>query len=151
LDQYVLALDGLLDLGVLRTGNVVGEYGEWLFARTFDWTLAPPSEKSHDATDASGIRFQIKARRDSGRGGTLQLGIMRNLSEDGWDKLAAIIFERDFEVRKAVIAPRDVIAEQAVYSGHQRGHLIHLNAQLSGNRRVLDVTERLRKFHANQH
>lgn len=129
---------------VIRTENVVGEYGEWLFARAFNLTLADPSIKSYDAIDQQGRRWQIKARRDAGRGGVERLGITRNLSEDGFDLLAAVIFEGDFAVRRAVILPRDLIAERAVFSDHQRGNVLTLGRSLLADPRVRVVTDDLR-------
>ncbi|WP_147276179.1 DUF6998 domain-containing protein [Sphingomonas aracearum] len=41
----------------------VGDYAETLFARAFGWTLEPNSRAAFDACDASGRRYQIKARR----------------------------------------------------------------------------------------
>lgn len=144
LRRYTSIKDELTALGVLRTGNIVGEYGEWLFARAFGWRLTPPSERSHDAVDDAGLRYQIKARQDVGRGGAHQLGIIRDMVDDGWTAIAAVIFERDFAVRLAVIAPREVVAERVVFSGHQRGHILRLDQGVIGDARVRDVTRELR-------
>jgi len=133
----------LTALGVLRTGGIVGEYGEWLFARAFGWRLAQPSEKSFDAIDASGVRYQIKARQDSGRGGAYQLGIMRNMGEDGWDRLAAVVFDAEFTVSRAVVLPRALVVERAVFSDHQRGHLLRVDRVMLADARCEDVTRRL--------
>jgi hypothetical protein len=148
LGRYTAVKDELTALGVLRTGNIVGEYGEWLFARAFGWRLTPPSEKSHDAVDDGGLRYQIKARQDAGRGGAHQLGIIRNMADDGWTAIAAVIFERDFAARLAVIGPREVVAERAVFSGHQHGHTVRLDQGLIRDPRVRDVTADLRAAQA---
>lgn len=141
---HAATLQALSTRGIIRTENVVGEYGEWLFARAFGWSLADRSVKSYDARDTDGRRFQIKARRDSGKGGAKQLGILRNLAEDGFDLLAAVVFEEDFSVRLAVILTRELIAERAVYTAHQRGHLLTLSKSLVADLRVRDVTAELR-------
>jgi hypothetical protein len=146
LRQYASVKERLKNLGVIRTGNVVGEYGEWLFSKALGWQLAAPSEKHHDAVDGEGVRYQVKARREAGRSGSRQLGIMRNLGEDGWEKLAAVLFAQDFTVAIAVIVPRDVIAEQAVYSDYQKGHIVHLNRSLLKHGRTQDVTDILAAF-----
>jgi hypothetical protein len=148
LRQYASVKDRLTNLGVLRTGNVVGEYGEWLFSKALGWQLAAPSEKHYDAVDSGGVRYQVKARREAGRSGSRQLGIMRNLGEDGWEKLAAVLFAQDFTVAIAVIIPRDVIAEQVIYSDYQKGHIIHLNRGLLKHRLTQDVTHTLAAFQA---
>lgn len=146
LRQYASVKDRLTNLGVIRTGNVVGEYGEWLFSKALGWELAAPSEKHYDAVDSEGVRYQVKARREAGRSGSRQLGIMRNLGEDGWEKLAAVLFAKDFTVAIAVIIPRDVIAEQAVYSDYQKGHIVHISRNLVKHRRTQDVTDTLAAF-----
>ena len=141
---HAVTLDALRSRKVVRSANVVGDYAEWLFARAFGWTLASPSEKSHDALDAAGVRYQVKARRDSGKSGADQLGILRNLSDDGFDALAAVIFNADFSVRFAGLLPRALIAERAVYSDYQRGHILTLSRALLADARVRDVTQELR-------
>jgi hypothetical protein len=137
-------LDALAARGVLRSSNLVGDYGEWLFAKAFGWELMPPSVKSHDACDADGLRYQIKARRDAGRGGALQLGIMRNLGDDGFDHLAAALLAADYSVQLAIIAPRDVVAEQAAFTSHQRGHILTIGRSFLRDTRVRVVTDALR-------
>jgi hypothetical protein len=137
-------LDALAARGVLRTSNLVGDYGEWLFAKAFGWELMPPSVKSHDACDPHGKRYQIKARRNAGRGGAFQLGIMRNLGDDGFDYLAAALLGPDYSVRLAIIAPREVVAEQAAFTSHQRGHILTIGRALLRDTRVRDVTEALK-------
>ena len=56
------ALHELQSRNVLRTqNNPTGDYGEWLFAEKLGLKLEGNSAKGYDATDANGVRYQIKS------------------------------------------------------------------------------------------
>lgn len=51
-------LEELRSRGVLRTANnPTGDLAEYLFCKAFGWTQAANSEKSYDALDADGRRW----------------------------------------------------------------------------------------------
>ncbi len=146
LRQQAEAIDELQRRGVARTANApLGDYAEHLFTKAFGWTLTANSKSGHDAIDAAGLRFQIKARRlRQGVAGERQLGIFRNLPEDRFDMLGAILFDRDFSVRKAALIPHTIVLENARHVTHVNGWRFILEDRVWALNGVRDVTERLR-------
>ena len=54
-------IDELKARGVVRTkNNPLGDYTEWLVAKALGLELATNSAAGYDATDADGVRYQIK-------------------------------------------------------------------------------------------
>jgi hypothetical protein len=82
LNAYAVALHGLRSHGVIRSFNSpVGDIAEWIVSKTLQLTLTPRSNRSHDAIDASGARYQIKARWCPGTNRSKQLGAVRDLAQ----------------------------------------------------------------------
>lgn len=62
LKTHTGVLDELRARGILRSANnPTGDYAEWLFCQALGWDQAANSVKGFDATDASGVRYQITA------------------------------------------------------------------------------------------
>jgi hypothetical protein len=81
LNAYAVALHGLRSHGVIRSFNSpVGDIAEWIVSKKLQLTLTPMSNRSHDAIDASGARYQIKARWCPGANRSKQLGAVRDLA-----------------------------------------------------------------------
>ena len=141
---YVDVLEELRSRSILRTANgPVGDYAEVLFARAFSWTLAGNSAAHHDATDVTGIRYQIKARRVSGPG-SRQLGALRSLPEANFDVLAAMLFDRDMQVLRAALIPHRVVVAHATRVEHTNSWRFILNDGVWLLPQVHDVTGALR-------
>lgn len=99
LSTYAVALHGLRSHGVIRSFNSpVGDIAEWMVSKKLQLTLTPMSNRSHDATDASGARYQIKARWCPSRNRSMQLGAVRDLLSNPFEFLVAVVFDRDFMV-----------------------------------------------------
>jgi hypothetical protein len=97
--------DALEHLGVLRSGNVVGDYAEWVSACAFDLQLSGSKLSRHDATDREGRRYQVKARRRDEVAGT----VFSRLHPDDFDILVLMVFGPKYEVSFAArIAVVDV-------------------------------------------
>jgi hypothetical protein len=113
-------LDELKRRELLRsTGAPIGEYAERLFCEAFDWCLAEEKfNAGYDATDKTGARIQIKARRLTGFG-SRQLGSIRKLRQNPFDKLAAILFTKELDVSRAAIIPLEVVKQRATYNPHE--------------------------------
>lgn len=130
---------------VVRTSNSpAGDYAELLFATAFGWTLEGSSAAGHDATDAEGIRYQIKSRRLTKENGSRQLSFLRKLPERKFDFLAAVLFDSAYGVHRAIILPHDGLEARCRYSSHANGWLFRLEDscwQMAGAR---DVTEQIR-------
>jgi len=141
LEQRTRIDDELRRRGVMRTGNqLAGELAESLFARTFGWQLAPNSQRGHDAVHR-GVRYQIKARRDSGQGGARQLSAIRN--PEGFDFLAVIVFDRYFDIVTAAIIPARLVAQAARFDEYTNSYRFHFGDNVLALPGVIDVTDQL--------
>lgn len=144
LSRHEHTLNALRAHGLLRTGNLVGDYAEWLFAQAFGWRLCPNSQAGHDATDGAGRRYQIKARRLRHPGASRQLGALRRLPERSFDVLAAVLFDAAFGVQRAILLPFDVVALRATPEPRTNSWRFMLNDVVWRLPGVGDVTAELR-------
>lgn len=108
LRAYCDAREALKRRGIVRTKNVVGDYGEYLFARAFSWALEPSSNADYDAMH-DGVRYQVKARQVSAANPSRQLGDMPEDALIKFDQLGVIIFAEDFRVDCAAFVPAHVL------------------------------------------
>ena len=138
-------LDEMKARGIIRNANApIGEYAELLFCEAFDWKRAESnSNAGFDATDSDGNRIQIKARRIIGRG-SRQLGSMRNLNQNPFDKLAAVLFAKNLEVVRAAIVPVDVVKTISVHDPYTNSFRFMLEDAVWGLPNVQDVTDQVR-------
>ena len=122
---------------IVRTANLAGCYAERLFSEAFGWTLERNSKSGYDAID-QGVRYQIKCRRPTSQNKSRQLGEFSKFSERRFDKLAAIIFNEDYSIKRAVIMDYDDVARLSkVVLERQR---LVLDDWICGEPTVLDVT-----------
>jgi len=141
---YGQIMDELRERGVVRTGNSpVGDYGELLFARAFGWTLEGNSSAGHDAVDADGLRYQIKARRLQTAKGSRQLSAIRRLEERTFDHVAAVLLDGNFKVLRAIIIPYAVVRSGARRREHTNSWLFMLEDRVWKIPGVRDVTAEL--------
>ena len=149
--SQLLRLHGLI-LAELRERKVVrssnspgGDYAEFLFARSFGWTLNGNSSSGYDAKDRSGTRFQIKCRRLTKHNSSRQLSALRQLPEKKFDFLAGVLFNEDYTVFRAAIIPHELLVGPHVrFSSHVNAHLFRLHDDVWKLRGVEDVTAQLR-------
>ncbi len=143
-------VDELRDRGVVRTGNSpVGDYAEALFARAFGWTLAGNSATSYDATDAAGMRYQVKCRRVTPRNTSRQLSALRRLEAKCFDVLAGVILDETYHVRRACLIPHEIVATLAKWTPHTNSWRFLLEDRVWDLPTVQDVTSELRQAAAN--
>lgn len=138
-------LDELRSRNIVRSSNSpISDYAEELFCRTFRWTRENNSTAGFDASDATGVRFQIKARRITNRPGSRQLSAIRNLAADPFDQLAAILFESEFLVHRAALIPIALVKARVRRSAHTNSDVFHLSDDIWSQPGVIDVTAQLR-------
>lgn len=131
------AVEELRSRGVVRTSNnPVGDYTEWLVAETLGLKLVGNSSAGYDAISTSGARIQIKGRRVTTKNRSRQLSAIRNLEEQDFDELVAVIFNEAFEVVEAVSIPHAVVAEYGAYREHVNAHILHVRGALLEDPRV---------------
>jgi hypothetical protein len=137
--------DELRHREILRSSNnPTGDYGEWLFSKAFGWTLEGNSNAGYDARDANNQRIQIKCRRVTQRNRSRLLSAIRNLNNDPFDVLAAVLLNEQFQVQRAAFIPIHVVKDRARPSAHVNGHKFHLHDVIWTLPGVDDVTEKLR-------
>jgi hypothetical protein len=130
--QELLALHAsissrLRTLGVSRSANnPVADYAEWLCAGRLGLTLAGNSTAGFDATDSSGRRYEIKARRRTPDSTPTHLSAIRGLPTQLFDDLIAVIFDEEYVVDRAVLLPFQVVSSLARYRKHVNGSYLYL-------------------------
>ncbi|MQB43317.1 hypothetical protein [Rhizobium sp. ICMP 5592] len=132
----------LRNRNVLRTANSpTGDLAEYLFCQAFGWKQYPNSERSFDATDESGVRYQIKGRRIHIRNKSRQLSAIRDLA--GFDFIAAVLFDDYYRVTKAALIPASVAHTRSKYVERTNSHKFMLRDDVWQDAGVVDVTHRL--------
>ncbi|KVR84266.1 hypothetical protein WK24_25540 [Burkholderia vietnamiensis] len=145
LAAHSAVLAELRNRGVLRSSNnPTGDYTEWLVAERLGLRLNKNSEKGYDATDADGVKYQIKGRKLSPSNASTQLGVIRDLDKQEFDFLIAVVFEPDWQVKCAAKIPHAVIGGLAKHRTHVNGHVVHVRPSLFDVLGVIDVTQALK-------
>lgn len=138
-------IDELRERGVVRTkNNPLGDYTEWLVSKALGLELATNSAAGYDATDADGIRYQIKGRRITPENQSRQLSAIRNLAEKDFDFLAAVVFDEHYSIIDAVIVPHVLVGEYASYRKHVNAHVLHLRGAILNDSRIKDFRGRIK-------
>ena len=137
-------LDELKARGIIRNASApIGEYAELLFCEAFAWTRAEKnSNAGYDATDKAGSRIQIKARRIVGKG-SRQIGSIRNLQQNPFDKLAAILFAKNLEIFRAALIPLEIVKSLSVHDPYTNSYRFMLEDEVWNIPAVQDVTSQI--------
>lgn len=144
LAMHVAAMEELRSRGVLRTANnPTGDLAEFLFCKAFGWSQENNSAKAFDATDQDGTRYQIKGRRVHRRNSSRQLSAIRSL--DGFDILAAVLFDDDYKIMRAALIPTSLVRAHAKYIEHTNSQKFLLRDHILTLGGVRDVTDELRR------
>ena len=99
---------------LVRTANTpVGDYAERICCELYKLERKGFSEKSFDAIDAEGIRYQIKGRRLTSENPSRQLGAIRDIEQRPFDVLLAVFFNEDLELQEIWSIPCEVVREAA--------------------------------------
>jgi hypothetical protein len=127
LQAYAAILEELRARGIMRSSNnPVADYTEWLVCSRLRLRQEPKSTAGFDATDESGRRFEIKARRVTSHSESVQLSALRNLAAKHFDYLIGVIYEADFSIRYAAKVPHALIEPNCRFSAHSNAHVFHL-------------------------
>ena len=126
LQTHSAVINELIRRGVVKTrNNPIGDYTEWLVCRQLKLRVQGNSQAAYDAIDPEETRYQIKGRCDSSN--AVQLGVIRNLDQHGFDFLVALVFNEDYSIRHAVKISHEAVRSLARYRSHQNGHILTLN------------------------
>ncbi|RXE95555.1 hypothetical protein [Pseudoalteromonas sp. PS5] len=122
---------------VVRTkNNPLGDYAEWLAAKGLGLDLAVNSSAGYDGIDSEGVKVQVKGRRITPENKSRQLSAIRKLEEREFDLLAAIVFDKDYEVIDALLIPHEVVCEYASYKKYVNAHILQLRGAILKDSRV---------------
>ena len=119
-------IDELIRRKVVRTrNNPIGDYTEWLVCDRLRLEIQSNSRAAFDAIDNVGVRYQIKGRRsDDNR---VQFSAIRNLDQQGFDYVIAIVYDHDYSIRFALRLTHAAVAELSTYRKHVNAHILILN------------------------
>ena len=95
------------------------------------------SNRSIDAVDSNGIRYQIKGRRMTRYNNSLQLSAIRNLNGAHFDFLVGVLFNEDYTVYAVAL-------ERASFVEYTNSHKFMLRDDVWDASGVRDVTSELR-------
>jgi hypothetical protein len=146
LQYYVQIIDELRSRKIVRTSNSpIGDYAEWLVADHLGLTLVVNSTAGYDAIDSSGAKFQIKSRRITSRNSSRQLSAIRNLKNQDFDYLIAVLFNEQVDVTSVMKIPHAIIEKYARYRGHINAHILILRGDFLNDPMVEDLTSQFCK------
>lgn len=145
LSLHVAVNEELRTREVLRSANnPTGDLAEYIFCKAFNWRQANNSEKAFDAIGSHSERYQIKGRRIHRRNKSRQLSAIRNL--DGFDVLAAVLFDDEYHVTRAALIPADIVRANAKFIAHTNSYRFMLQDSVWDATGVNDVTEHLKRI-----
>lgn len=109
---WAYCMRSLRDRGLVRTANTpVGDYAERICCERFKLKRTGFSEKSIDAIDPQGRRYQIKGRRLTPANKSRQLGAIRDIDKKPFDVLLAVFFNEYLELSEIWSIPHGVVSE----------------------------------------
>jgi hypothetical protein len=114
---YLSSRAGLKELGILRTERTLqGDFAEWLVGHLLDIRLSLSTVEKHiDGVDRAGRTYQVKSRVVSSMSQSTSFDFRG--SEIECDFLAAVFFDRSFEVLAVLRVPRDVVVALSTTTG----------------------------------
>lgn len=116
---------------VVRTqNNPLGDYTEWLVAKSMELKLAASSKAGYDGIDSNGMRVQIKGRRITLKNKSTQLSAIRKYNEKDFDVLVAVIFDENYDIIEAVLVPHEIVGKYASYREHVNAHILFIKEPL---------------------
>lgn len=131
--------------GIVRSSNnPTADVAELLFCRAFGWEQAGNSHPAADATCSEGKLYQIKGRRITPQNPSRELSALRKLDAGGFDYLAAVLFEADYSIKRAVIIPHALVFKNSKYAKHTNAWRFLLRDAAWKWPGVRDVTDKLR-------
>ena len=148
LEIYSNILTELNDRKVVRTYNSpVGDYAEFLIAKSLGLKLEKNSKKGYDAIDEeTNVKYQIKSRweRDFVSKGSRKLSVIRNYEDNQFDFLIIVIFDAQFNVKNAYKLPHHIIKNYATYNAHQNGFILHAIGEFTKDNETEDIAEQIK-------
>jgi len=124
---YAELMEELRNRQLIRSSNnPVADYAEKVVVGYLRLTRVGKEERGYDALDNRKNKYQIKARRITRHNKSRQLGVIRNLDEELFDFLIAVIFDESFNILEMWRIPYRFVKENSRWSDHQNGHIFHV-------------------------
>lgn len=148
-DREVLQLhsrvsDELRRRALTRTANnPVADLAERVAARALNLTLAEKSTTGFDARGQDGLRYEIKARRQTPSSKPTHFSAIRGLKSQHFDRLGVLLFDEDYSVVRASVLPFEAVKRLARFRPHVNGSLLYLRDVWAATD-AQDITERCR-------
>lgn len=131
LKLYSELLEELRKRRLTRTNNnPVADYAEKVAVEHLGLKQAHKEAKGYDATDGEGGKYQIKGRRITRHNSSRQLGVIRNLDDNLFDFLIAVVFDEVFNLCEMWKIPHSIIKRYGKWSHQQNGYVLHLQGNL---------------------
>lgn len=142
---HAAILDELRKRGLVRSyNNPVGDYAERLVCHALDLVPTANSASGYDAYDeATGKRYQIKARRLTEHNKSRLLSSLRVLETDPFDFLVGVLFDAHLRPARACVVPISVVKTNVGFSAHTNAHRFVLRDSVWQLPGVEDITERI--------
>ncbi|MBK6616952.1 MAG: hypothetical protein IPG31_00755 [Nitrosomonas sp.] len=119
-----------------RTGNIVGEYAEYLAHQYYGGSLIEICGAGADIRTEDGTLYQVKSRKIKGTP-TTQLNVIRSWN---FHYLVIILFDANGGIKRALEAPVEIAREYGVKNIHQNGWVITTTQRFLNDRRLKDIT-----------
>lgn len=127
LQAHGAVIDELIRRDVVRTrNNPIGDYTEWLVCKRLDLNQQNNSTAACDAVSKTGNqRYQLKGRQSDAH--RVQFSAIRNLEQNGFDFVIAVVFNKDYSIRFAAKLTHTAVERLSRYHGHINAHILMLS------------------------
>ena len=138
---YVEIMRELRERQVVKTwNNLVGDLTVRLVVNALGLTESGNSQKGYDATDSSGVKYQIKGRRLTRENKSTQLSAIRESNRPPFTYLIAVLYDEDFSVKAAYKIPYSVVKKKANYQEYINGYRMMVPNNILNEEGVEDLT-----------
>jgi len=142
---HVNVADELRTRGITRSSNnPTGDLAEYLCCKAFGWNQTGNSNRSIDAVDSRGLRYQIKGRRMTRYNDSRQLSAIRNMDGAHFDFLVGVLFNEDYSIMRGAMIPYSVALERSSFVKYTNSHKFMLRDDVWAATGVRDITNELR-------
>ncbi|HUT56807.1 MAG TPA: hypothetical protein VNA25_02905 [Phycisphaerae bacterium] len=122
----------------------IGGYGEWLVQQAFGGERQGNSNKSVDVITPERVRLQVKTRWLAVEHDSRQLSAIRNLENEGFDYMVAVLLDKDFGVAEAYQIPHSAVKRLASRAQHTNSYRLVLTPRVCRDPDCRDITEKIR-------
>lgn len=123
----------------------LADYAEHLVCKALKLDPASNSTKGYDATDKRGNKYEIKARRQTMMSNPNRFSAIRDLEQNHFKYIVAVLFDEAFLVNRAVILPISAVKKLASWQAHVNAWILPVHEALWSHSQAKDITTLLKK------